>query len=338
MRFILLFTSCIITQLLFSQNIVEKSTIDKKITQFVISREKLPSLDCYAINLIKDKKFPLFIMVPGSKCIPLFVRKEAKNRILSTVMFYDTFIDTSFNANFIALERRNLKSFQEYSDDLLTKKCSDTYGSVDKKDRVIDVIAALKSFSKLDWVGDIYLMGHSEGADVVSGVAKALGDDSLNTLGVRAICFLASGGPTQFFDHIVEARLDTSQTAQEVFNELLWFTDSIPTGNYRGTPVQRYESYAIETTSLDELKGLDIPIFMAHGTLDKNAPILSDDLLAAELLRINKNRKLKYLILNGLDHGYLDTEGNSHSIFVFASIIKWIEKGFPRQVETRTYY
>lgn len=252
-------------------------------------------------------------------------------------MFYDALMDTTFEANFIAIERRNLKSFQEFTEDIINKKCSESYGSIDKKDRVEDVIAALKSIAMENWVGDIYLIGHSEGADVVSGVAKELGDKNLSKLKVKALCFLSSGGPTWFFDNIVEARLDSSQNVQEIFDTLLQFTDNRNLENYRGVPYQGYYSYAIKSTPLDELKNLDIPVFIAHGTADKNVSIFSDDLLVVELLRTNKKRKLKYLILNELDHGYIDNDGNSHSSFVLKDIFKWIEQGFPRQVETKSF-
>ena len=80
-----------------------------------------------------------------------------------------------------------------------------------------------------------------------------------------------------------------------------------------------------------------MPVYIAHGTADNNVSIFSDDLLVAELLRTNKKRKLKYLILNELDHGYIDSNGNSHSSFVLKDLFNWIEKGLPRQVETKSF-
>ena len=319
--------------LLRGQEIIEEGTMDKAVTRLIMPREDMPAIDAYAVTLKKNPQMPLMIMIPGSKCYPLFMRKPATNRVLSTVMFYDALMDKPFDMNFIAVERRNLKSFQEYSTELISRKCSDSYGSVEKNDRVADAIFALKAIARQKWAGDIILAGHSEGADVVSGVAAALGDNNLKKLKVKAICFLSSGGSTQLFDHIVEARLTSKQTAQDVFEELLWLTGN-PTGEYRGFPVRRYMSYAIETTPLEELKNLHTPIFIAHGTKDKNSPILSDDLLAAELFRTDKKRMLKYLILEGSDHGYNNAQGESRSADVLVNILKWISGGFPRQVET----
>ncbi|MFZ2959420.1 MAG: hypothetical protein WA705_21240 [Candidatus Ozemobacteraceae bacterium] len=320
-----------------ASDLIEMATLDKGVTRLAVPRATGPTIDCYAVGLQKDKARRVFLVVPGSKCIPLFVYKSAKSRTLSTLMFYDALLDKEFNCNVIGIERRNLKSFQEFSERLVTQKCSDEYGSVEKKDRVADVVVALERIAAQNWVGEIALIGHSEGSDVVCGVAHELGDAGLSALKVKAICCLSSSGAVQFFDHIVESRLYKKQTTQAVFDELLSFTNRTVHGEYRGFPVRRYFSYAIETTPLDEIRRMKIPVFIAHGSDDKNVPIISDDLFAAELFRANGFRRVKYLILDGLDHNYNDSTGESHSGVVLQSVIDWLDNGCRREVETRSW-
>ena len=78
-------------------------------------------------------------------------------------------------------------------------------------------------------------------------------------------------------------------------------------------------------------------MFIAHGTGDKNVPILSDDLFVAELLQSNRIRKVKYLILDKLDHHFNDSTGESHSGAILQNIIDWLDKGCQREVERKAF-
>jgi hypothetical protein len=97
-----------------------------------------------------------------------------------------------------------------------------------------------------------------------------------------------------------------------VFDELLQLTSPAPPAAYRGFPVERYQSYAIRSTMLDDLRPLRVPIFVAQGTRDRNTPVAGADLLAVELLRSDPQRAVRYLILPGLDHGFCDGAGSDH--------------------------
>ncbi|MBK7296439.1 MAG: hypothetical protein IPI91_07175 [Flavobacteriales bacterium] len=90
-------------------------------------------------------------------------------------------------------------------------------------------------------------------------------------------------------------------------------------------------SFTIDTTPLDELRDLNIPVFIAHGMNDANSVMIC---FAAELLR-NETRKVKYLRLKGLDHSYTDENGEPHQDLVLISFMNWIKAGYPREVETK---
>lgn len=287
-----------------------------------ISGEDGYQTDTYVVSDKKEK--PLVIMVPGSKCIPLFLvkRQNGKKRLLSTLIFQDAVNNVPSKVHFAAVERHGIKSFTDVPEKF--PPCTETYGGFTKESRVKDVVNAVRAFSREKWVKEIFLVGHSEGADVVSGVAKYLGNKGLEKNKVKVIGFLSSGGPTQFFDHIEEERLSGNhEGAKEVFDELLSFTGGKPSAEYRGFPAKRYQTFAIDSTPLDDLKDLSIPVFIAHGTADRNSPIVSDDLLAAELLRQNKDRKVKYLMLKDLDHGYWLDENNWYGDLVFNKFLEW---------------
>ncbi|HQV53372.1 MAG: hypothetical protein IPF95_10330 [Flavobacteriales bacterium] len=330
---IALFVSCS-TRSTFKK-IVETGTTDPAITKFSTLDGELPSFDLYGINIKKDPSIPVILLVGGSKCIPLFMYHEKKQRIVSSMMFYQTLIDSTYNANVIGVEKRNIRSFGTFTPAILEKECSDTYGLIEKGDKVDDLISVIGSLSSLDRVGDIYLMGHSDGADIVSGAAHRLGDKKLNDHHVKAVAFLSSGGPTRTFERILGVK-DSAELVQKEFDKLLWLTSHKNSGDsiVDGDPVKYQTSFTIDTTPLDELRDLNIPVFIAHGMNDAKVNILSDDLLAAELLR-NETRKVKYLRLKGLDHSYTDENGEPHQDLVLISFMNWIKAGYPREVETK---
>ncbi len=328
-----LFVSCS-TRSSFKQ-IVETGTTDPAISKFSTMDGGSPFIDLYGIGINKDPSNPVILLVGGSTCIPLFMYHEKKQRIVSSMMFYETLIDSTYNANVIGVEKRNIRSFGTFTLEILEKQCSDTFGLIDKVDKVDDLISVIGSLRSQDWVGDIYLMGHSDGADIVSGAAHRIGEKKLNDYHVKALAFLSSGGPTRTFERILGVK-DSAILVQKEFDKLLWLTshknsrDSIVDGD----PVKYQTSFTIDTTPLDELRELNIPVFISHGMNDAKVNILSDDLLAAELLR-NETRKVKYLRLKGLDHSYADENGEPHQDVVLDSFLSWIKTGYPREVETK---
>ena len=301
---------------------------------WVVSRPGKPDIDLYALR--DDARKPVVVFFPGSHCVPLFFyrHKDGKRRLGSTILFQEAVEVGPRDFHFVAVERRLLKSFIELSGDDLADHCSPEHGSVSKADRVEDAADAVTALALEPWVGEVLVAGHSEGADVASGVARILGDGP-----IRAVGSLSGGGPSQFFDHVMEMRRERRDAeAQGVFDELLKMTSATPPDPYRGHPVERYRSFALRSTQLDDLRDLDVPVFIAHGTRDRHSAIESADLLAVELLRANPRRLVDYLVLAGLDHGYVAADGSDHQKEVLDAFVKWAtDSNHARNVETRFF-
>jgi len=329
---VILLISCSVKK---NYSIIESGTNSPLVTKFSTVNKESISIDFYGVNIKKDSKRPIILMVGGSKCIPLFLLNKNKGKVLSSMMFYESLLDSNYNINFIGIEKRNIKSFDTISTNILNKECTDTYGLIDKNDKIDDVITVIKSLKAQGWTNDIYLMGHSDGADIISGVAFRLGDEKLKEYNIKALAFLSSGGPTRYFEKVLKVK-DSHELVQKEFDKLLWLTshENLVDSIFDGDPIKYHISFTLNTTPLDEQRKLNIPIFIAHGTNDTKVNILSDDLLVVELLR-NKERKIKYLRLKDLDHSYSDSNGESHQAVVIKSFLNWIKENYPREVETK---
>jgi len=293
-------------------------------------------IDAYVVRA-SEKRAPLVVFVQGSAYLPLFrVRKErGRRRTVSTVPGgIEEYIRSRKRAlNFAFVERTGFKSFEVISrTDENRARGTKPPSDVSKETRVRDVAAVARAFSAEPWVSDLILVGHSEGADVASAVVRDIGADQIRALGL-----LAGGGPTQFFDFVIEARRTGAATkVQQVFDELLQLDDpnSRPT-EYRGHPVERILSYAVETSILAELSAVQIPVFIAQGTEDTHVPVESSDLLALELLRMRPLRPVRYVIGSDLDHGFVGVDGRDHSAAIFDDFLSWaVSSNKQRSVST----
>lgn len=180
-----------------------------------------------------------------------------------------------------------------------------------------DVVAAVRALARQDWVGPIYLLGHSEGADVAAGAGKTLGS------AIAGVGLLSGAGATRFFDSVAVAHRHSDLAGvKSALDDLIALTGDHPPAEYSGASNVRQVTYAIDSTPLDDLRMTTLPLFVAGGTEDEKAPIESADLFVAEILR-NKTRGVKYLILPGMDHGYNTADGTSHMVQVIGAFLDW---------------
>jgi fermentation-respiration switch protein FrsA (DUF1100 family) len=280
-----------------------------------VSRADAPPLDVYLAH--DAVKRPLVIMVQGSDCSPLFQIREqgGKKRYRTSLIFADMAKSKGQAEHLAGVERRGLESFAVEASTV----CAPGHGGISKEERVRDTADAAIALSKLPWAGPILLAGHSEGADVVSGTARALA----GKVDVAGVGFFSGGGPSQFFDEVVAARrAGDAKAAQRSFEDLLNITSRSPMEGYRGWPTERWISYAVDSSALDDLRRTNAPVFIAQGGRDENSPIESADLLAVELLR-DRRRLVKYVILPGADHNLVDSDGADRSDEVFVEFVRW---------------
>ncbi len=253
-------------------------------------------------------------------------RPDGRERKVSTALFSEFTAAQLERVHVVWVERRGLQSFgplppsEEAAERLA--HCTTAHGGVSKRERVADVAAVADAFARSPFVESIYVVGHSEGAYVASGVVKQLGHS------VKAVGLLSGPGPTQFFDWLVQARRDNdSQAALRVLRDMVWLTSGNATGDYRGAAIERQLTYSIESTSIDDLAQSKVPIFVAQGTEDSKAPVESSDLFVAEALR-DRERRIRYLTLPGLDHGYRDAKsGKDYAPHVLDAFLDWALSG-----------
>lgn len=284
-----------------------------------LQRADRSSIDIYLIRAdAKDR--PTLVVLQGSHCLPLFLMSD--KRRVSPMMFQAELEDVSKRFNVVVIERRGLKSFgpppasEEEAKRLA--KCTERHGGVTKASRVDDVTAVVKALAKAPWSGPIHLVGHSEGADVATGVARALKGKGIETLGL-----MSGAGNTRFYEYLAMARAEAGAPgAAQVITEQIEITGANPPVEYRGAAAARDLTYAIESSPLDDVKGLRVPIFVASGDRDKNSSIAGADVFVTELLR-DKKQRLHYLMLPGLDHGYVTADGKDQSGAVLRAYLNW---------------
>ena len=287
--------------------------------RWAVSRADGPTLDMYVARTEGTK--PLVLLVQGSHCLPLFLRKP-KRDVSTLFVRPDELAPELSRVSFAVVERRGLRSFGPApATDEEGKKldhCTAEHGGVAKGERIADVVAAIEALRGQRWVSSVYVLGHSEGADVASGVGAQLGA-SLGGLGL-----LSGPGPTRFFDDIAVAhRHGDLNAVKQALDDLISLTGPNPPAEYSGASRVRQQTYAIDTTPLDELRRSHLPLFIAGGTRDEKAPIESADLVAAELLRDPK-RALHYVILPELDHGYHTKDGADRMPIVLHAFVDWL--------------
>jgi pimeloyl-ACP methyl ester carboxylesterase len=162
------------------------------------------------------------------------------------------------------------------------------------------------------------LLGHSEGADVAAGAARALGTR------IAGVGLLSGAGATRFFDDTTLARRRGDLPGvKSALDDLIALTGSAPPAEYAGAASVREISYAIDSTPLEDTRAVNTPVFVAGGTSDDKAPIESADLFVAELLR-DPTRAVRYAILPELDHALRDSKGGEHVGEVVHAFVDWM--------------
>jgi pimeloyl-ACP methyl ester carboxylesterase len=282
-----------------------------------LERGALPKLDVYVAR--DGERRPLVVLIQGSKCYPLFSYRDrdGKRTLVTQLIFGDEGDSlTDPKVHLAAVERRGLQSFGARPTE--RPQCTDQFGAVTKPDRVQDVADAVLALSRQPWVDGVLLVGHSEGADVASGVAKRLKDE------IKAVALLGGAGATQFFDFVAEAHQkgDWKQVGR-AFGDLIWMTGGSANGRYNGLPIERWKTFAIDSTPLDDLRPLTVPVFVAQGGADGHASVEGSDVMVLELLR-DARRKVSYLVLPDDDHDFMSQRTHEdHRVKVLHDFIVW---------------
>lgn len=285
-----------------------------------VARKDGTAIDVYLIARA-DKPRPTLVVLPGSHCVPLFMMQG--DRRVSPLMFQAELPKASERMNIVLVERPGLKSFGPPPRDRNEiYRCTETKGGLTKASRVEDVVRVLEALRATPWTSTIHVIGHSQGADVAAGVARAVRGQ-----GIASVGLMAGAGITRFFEEITLARTkEGSDGAARVVREMIAVTGPKPPAEYGGTAVIREISYSVDSTPADDLRGLRVPLFVAAGDRDDHVPAAGADAFVAELLR-DPEQDIHYLLLPGLDHGFYDEKGADRSGAVLSAYLDWALKG-----------
>jgi pimeloyl-ACP methyl ester carboxylesterase len=297
-----------------------------------LERASDPALDVFLAH--DSTKRPLVVLLQGSGCGPLFFLSDTgsgEQKRASSLFFGKAAEARLDRAHFVAIEKHGVRSFGPFhARDKERPQCSERYEArVDKPSRVRDVVDVIDALTKLPWVGPVLVAGHSEGADLATGVALALGQR------LEAVGLFSSAGPSQLVDFAVYAhRTGDSDTIRETFVEIQHVIDAKEEAAqfWRGHSMRRWRSYAIDSTPLDEMRACGVPTFVAHGSRDTNSPVESADMFVVELMRTNPSRPIYYIRVQDADHGFQLPGGENHKDFVFDEFLNW---GLSRQKNRR---
>ncbi len=289
-------------------------------THWTLERTDQPQLDLYVAADQAPK--PLLVMLQGSGCYPLFEvgapDAEGKTRRSSSLFYFAKAVRDVPSVHVLAIEKRGVRSFAGLDDQ--EPVCSAEYErGLSKADRITDVVDAIAAFASQPWVTQVLLLGHSEGADLATGVAKALGPGKLAAVGL-----LSSAGPTQLYDFVVFDRKSGNHRAVlDDFQKTLELLGSNPPDRFSGHSALRWKSYAVDSTPLQDMVGLEVPVFVAHGSKDENSPVESADLFVIELLRQNRKRSVYYFMVPDATHGFVGADGKDHAAEVIRRFVEW---------------
>lgn len=80
---------------------------------------------------------------------------------------------------------------------------------------------------------------------------------------------------------------------------------------YAGHVAERWTSYTVNSTPLQDLRCSDVPVFVLQGDRDAASSIVSSDVFVLELMRQNPALPITYWMLPGVDHDLRAADGTS---------------------------
>lgn len=173
-----------------------------------------------------------------------------------------------------------------------------------KATRVSDVRAVLDAYVGTSPERPVILFGASEGGDVAAAVAAA--DPRIS----HVVLLGCGGGWTQERElrWMIEREgaylgLRSGAELDAVLARIRAAPDSLEL--WAGHPFRRWSAF-LWSAPADDLRKTRIPVFLAHGTADRNVPVESARALAASF-REQGRGELTYVELEGVDHAFTDT-------------------------------
>ena len=255
-----------------------------------------------------DKKLPLLVYLDGSGAFPLF--QQVEQGIASTLVInyqqlkqnYRIVLISKPGVPFIDTVGRNANGFPTYDSPKEYIEKISLKWRVESANLIIQDIINKHDID----TSKIVVFGFSEGAQVAPAVAA-------NNKAITHLLLFSGNGLNQLFDPIVNARMKSQrgqiseQSAQKEIDSLfeqykdIYKNPNSTNKTWWGHTYKRWSSFA-NTSPLESLVDLDIPIYLANGSLDENS-VLSADYLNLEFIKKGKTN-LTYKTYSGYDHQF----------------------------------
>lgn len=270
---------------------------------------------------------PVVFLLQGSGCSPAFT-VEAGGRLDTTSLFQDVLERDTSRVHFAIVEKpgvapvrftptmthdQQLQAFERAG----TECTPEFYKNATKPVRVADVLNAISAVSAQPWARSVIIVGHSEGTHVATGVLSRVRPGT-----VAGAALFASAGPVQFWSGSVSAGETTRESFQSAFDRMRMLQNAPDDFMYKGLPARRYKTFWLDSTPIEDVRDSDVPLFVAQGTRD--GTVMASDLFAMEALRQRPKRPLRYVVVEGGDHGFGMPDGTSRVVALFDDFMNWV--------------
>jgi pimeloyl-ACP methyl ester carboxylesterase len=173
-------------------------------------------------------------------------------------------------------------------------------------ERVSSAVLVIDTFLEKHEYNHVYLMGVSEGAQILPMVYHNLKGENR----IAKLVVLGSGGLSQYeeFKVLQKSTLPMPQAYRELLMEADNVMEAIRSKQdvhdkwYVGYPYEHWAGF-FPYRPLDDFVKINVPIFLMQGTKDTSAPIESSRVFAAEFERLGKNN-LTYIEYKNGDHRF----------------------------------
>lgn len=269
-----------------------KSTVIKtandEFTRFEFTPVKGPPVEYYISK--PQAPSPLVIYLQGSGCTPVFPATGFGDDHASTV-FSSTTMARTYPITVMVIDKPYAPKRPPQSSGVATdcpKEFND-YFSLDAWVSHIEV--AYEHALGLPWVDSrrTLIIGISEGATVAAALAA-------RDQRITDVALVGGSGPTQFYDFVVNAYASSPEhtkvlAALEKLDSKRAAIAAAPLDSTRfewGHSYKRWSSF-FSSSSVDNLEKSDARVYLVSGMADTDVPILSTELLYAELVNAGRD-------------------------------------------------
>jgi pimeloyl-ACP methyl ester carboxylesterase len=298
--------------LLMSMHTYAQSPWDKFYDHDTLTTKELGTVVIHVTKTNRDVVKPLLVYIDGSGNYPLYYRKSSGN--------YNTSV--ALNIARYAKEYTIVlisKPGTPFSDSLRYNHGRAYYPDNEVYDRYYSLpwragaaSAAINYLVKKLPVDrkHIVVMGYSEGSQVAPAVAV------LNKNVTHVVCMVGNA-LNQLYDFIINARLDADRgkitveqgqrTVDSLYNEFakIYASPKATSKKWFGATYLKWSSFS-ETTPLENMLKLNLPILYMAGGKDNNQTIIDMDYAKLEFLRKGKTN-LTYKVYENSNHSFQET-------------------------------